>query len=399
MRILLLCNKSPWPPKDGGAAATLLMIKGLSECKASVTVLALNTRKHFTDTAEIPPEYKTDGGFHFVKINTSINPFKLLINLIASENPYNIERFKSSEYKERLSSLLKNHFDIIQVEGLSLCQYLPLIRSETKAKVVFRPHNIENKIWSQLADEEKNPFRKSYFMVLSKRIKKAEKEIINQFDGVAAIAPNDLAWFKSNGLSKPSILSKPGVLTQNLKAASDIKPMTVLFIGALDWLPNINGLRWYVNEVWPMVLKAVPGAVFSIAGRNASWNTRRLLKGNNIIYCGEVPSSSGFMNNKSIMIVPLFSGSGIRVKIIEGMSLGKCIVSTSFGAEGIDYVDRQNIFIADTPDDFADCVIELLRNDDLLKQTGQNAIENVRKNYDILASAENLLKFYSSLTA
>jgi glycosyltransferase involved in cell wall biosynthesis len=103
------------------------------------------------------------------------------------------------------------------------------------------------------------------------------------------------------------------------------------------------------------------------------------------------------MNDKSVMIVPLFSGSGIRMRIIEGMSLGKSIVTTYRGAEGIDDENKRNIFIADSPEDFSDCIIELLKNTDLLKQTGKNAIENVRKNYNILASTKNLLKFYSEL--
>jgi glycosyltransferase involved in cell wall biosynthesis len=399
MKILLLCNKSPWPPKDGGAAATLCMIMGLSECQVPITVLAFNTLKHFTDTADIPEEYINKVEFHFVNIDTRINPVRLILNLIFSDKPYSIERFESAEFEEKLSGLLKNDFDIIQIEGLALCHYLPLIRQKTTAKVVFRPHNIESRIWSQLADEEKNPFRKSYFRILSKRIKRTETEIINDFDGVAAIAANDLSWFKSNGLSKPSIVVLPGVVTQNLRGNVEIKSTSVFFIGALDWLPNINGLRWFVKKVWPLVLKVIPGASFSIAGRNASGNIIRLLKGDNIFFHGEVLSSTEFMNDKSVMIVPLFSGSGIRMRIIEGMSLGKSIVTTYRGAEGIDDENKRNIFIADSPEDFSDCIIELLKNTDLLKQTGKNAIENVRKNYNILASTKNLLKFYSELIA
>jgi glycosyltransferase involved in cell wall biosynthesis len=125
----------------------------------------------------------------------------------------------------------------------------------------------------------------------------------------------------------------------------------------------------------------------------------KLLKGHNVSFHGEVASSAEFMNDKSVMVIPLFSGSGIRMRIIEGMSVGKSIVTTSCGAEGIDYQDKRNIYIADTPEDFAECVLILLKNADLIKHTGENAIENVRKNYNILASTERLLKFYSELTA
>jgi len=399
MKILLLCFKSPWPPKDGGAAAILSMIKGLSDCKAFVTVLAFNTLKHFANTSEIPGEYRNNVEYHFVNIDTRINPVKLITNLIFSKKPYNIERFISAEFEEKLSDLLRNGFDIIQIEGLALCHYLPLVHVKTTAKVIFRPHNVESNIWAQLAEEEKNLFRKSYFRILSKRIRRAETEIINDFDGVAAITSNDLSWFKSNGLSKPSIVALPGVVIKNLKQVSDTNSPTVFFIGSLDWLPNINGLKWFINEVWPLVSKEIPSSTFTIAGRNASHKTMRFLKGDNLFFHGEVSSSCQFINDKSVMVIPLFSGSGIRMRIIEGMSHAKSIVSTSRGAEGIDYEDKRNIFIADTPEDFAYRIIDLLRNADLRRETGKNAIENVRKNYNILASTENLLKFYSELTA
>lgn len=284
MKILLLSNKSPWPPKDGGAAATLCMIKGLSECNATVTVLAFNTIKHFTETAEIPGEYRKNIEFHFINLNTGIDPVRLIRNLIFSKKPYSFERFESAEFEEKLTDLLKDGYEIIQIEGLALCQYLPLIRNKTKAKIVFRLHNIENHIWSQLAEEEKNPFRKFYFRILSGRIKRTETEIINEFDAVCAITANDLRWFKSNGLSKPSVITLPGVDIRNLKEVPVINIAKVFFIGALDWLPNINGLRWFINEVWPLVLKAIPGVSFCIAGRNASGKTLRLMKGDNLFF-------------------------------------------------------------------------------------------------------------------
>jgi glycosyltransferase involved in cell wall biosynthesis len=399
MKILLLCNKSPWPPKDGGAAATLSTIKGLMEFKATITVLSFNTMKHFANSSQIPPEYSKNVEFHFVNIDTTIKPLKLIKNLVLSNRPYNIERFESSEFEKKLSDLLKNNFDVVQVEGLTLIHYLPLIRNRTNAKVVFRPHNVESSIWSQLAEKENNPFRKFYFRILSERIRKAESEIINGFDGVAAITSADLEWFRSNGLLKPSVAVPPGVEIYIPNENQLINDSAIFFIGSLDWLPNINGLKWFVTKVWPLILKAVPGASFSIAGRNATGNILRFLKRVNLPFSGEVPSSSDFMIDKSLMVVPLFSGSGIRMRIIEGMSFGKSIVTTSRGAEGLDYEDKRDLFIADTREDFADRVIDLLKDNQLMKQTGINALENVRKNYNILASAGNLLKFYSELSA
>lgn len=399
MKILLLCNKSPWPPNDGGAYATLCMIRGLSRCKASLTVLSFNTRKHFSDPSDIPPEYRNIADFNFVNIDTTISPLRLIKNLLFSKKPYINERFESCLFEEKLSALLKEDFDIIQLEGLNLCGYLPIIRQKSTARVVFRPHNIESRIWFQLSEEEKNPFRKLYFRILAERIRKVETEIINEFDGVAAITSLDLNWFRSNGLQKPAAVVSPGVEIMNLTNSPVKDNSGIFFIGALDWMPNINGLRWFVRKIWPLILKVLPDTTLSIAGRNAPDNIVRFLKRSNISFSGEVASSSAFMSDKSVMIVPLYSGSGIRIKIIEGMSLGKCIVTTHRGAEGVDYIDKRDLFIADTGKDFADRVTELLKNPGLIRQTGLNAVENVRKNYNILASTEKLLKFYSELTA
>lgn len=399
MRILLLSSKSPWPPKDGGAAATLNIIKGLSMRNASVTVLALNTSKHFVKTDEIPEEFYKSIDYKLINIDSGIDPVKLFLNLIFSGKPYNIERFWSQKYNSELKRVISNNFDIIQIEGLSMYHYLPVIRQITSAPVVFRPHNIENLIWSQLAGEERNLFKSLYFRILARRIKKIEKKIINNFDALVAISTSDLEWFKSHGLERPSLITAPGFKPEEIAEYSDSTQGKVFFIGALDWLPNIFGLNWFIKEVWPMIVNKIPEAEFFIAGRNASEKTISGLKGLNIFFVGEVDSSSLFIKEKTVMVVPLFSGSGIRIKIIEGMSHGKCIVATPKAAEGLDYENKKDIFIASGASGFADDIIELLTNSKLRRETGENAIKNVRKNYNILVSSENLMNFYRELTA
>lgn len=399
MRILLLCNKSPWPPKDGGAAATLKMIMGLLACNVSITVLAINTTKHHVEVDKIPKELFKSTDYRLINIDSKINPVKLFLNLFFSRKPYNLERFWSRKYNSELKRVIRNNFDIIQIEGLSMYHYLPVIRQSTSAPVVFRPHNIENLIWSRLADEARNWFKSLYFRILSRRIKKVEKKILNEFDAIVPISSSDLSWFKAEGLSRPAFVTVPGYDPEEICEYSVTAPDKVFFIGALDWLPNICGLNWFIKQVWPMVVDRIPGAEFIIAGRNASEKTIANLKGHNIIFKGEVESSSDFIKDKSVMVVPLFSASGIRMKIIEGMSLGKCIVATPMAAEGLDYENKKDIFIASGPSGFADSIIELLTNSNLRRETGENAIKNVRKNYNILTLSENLMNFYRELTA
>jgi glycosyltransferase involved in cell wall biosynthesis len=393
MKILLLTNKSPWPPMDGGSAATLSMIKMLAAHGASVTVLSFNTLKHHADTNNIPGTF---GNFHFVDLDSRIRPFGLIFNLLFSLSPYTITRFEDTCYCKKLVELLKSEFDIIQVEGLSMSSYLPVIRKHSAAKVVFRPHNVENIIWSRLAFEEKNILKKFYFIITSLKTARIERSIPNSFDGVTAISPIDKEWFTNNGCIKQIIVSSP-VPAADDKTDYDQKPMSVCFIGALDWRPNINALKWLVKEVWPVVTEKLPEASLYIAGRNPDSSIEPVCRGKNIIFIGETLSSEAFLADKEVMAVPLFSGSGIRMKILEGMSLGKSIVATPTAAEGIIFEENKDLFIAAYASEFAEHIIRLLLDENLRKATGINARENVRKNYDIFVSAEELMKFYNLL--
>jgi polysaccharide biosynthesis protein PslH len=398
MKILLLCNKSPWPPKDGGAAATSKMISSLLAGNSSVTVLALNTSKHFVRIEDIPDELKRSADYKFVDIDTTISISGLILNLIFSEKPYNVERFRSRQFDGELKNILKNDFDLIQIEGLSMCVYLKSIRENTNARVVYRAHNIESLIWSRLAEEVGNPLKRAYFKALARRLRQFETYITEKVDAIVAISPTDFNWFRSEGHPNDLFLSPPGF--DPLQDIENISSGTneVFFIGALDWLPNIYGLKWFVKNVWPLIKKRVPGARFVIAGRNPS-KVATLFRGTDIIFEGEVESSVDFMKDKSIMVVPQFSGSGTRMKIIEGMSLGKCIVSTPSGAEGVICRDRKDIFIESGASGFADIITELLYSPALRIETGKRAIENVRENYNIFVSPKGLMNFYRELTS
>jgi glycosyltransferase involved in cell wall biosynthesis len=396
MKILLITNKSPWPPRDGGSAATMSMISGIKAKGASVTILAFNTLKHYANKDEIPAGLAEE--FHLVNIDTGVKPVKLLFNLFFSKKAYSLARFDSDEFRMRLTSVLKNSFDIIQVEGLAMTCYLDLIRRLTKCKVVYRPHNVENLIWRGVLAEEKSLLKRSYFKILAGRTEKSEISVINMFDALVPMTKNDLSWFIRAGLKIPSFVSPPAPLSlQDVLKKENELPLSLFYIGALDWRPNIYGLKWFIKEVWPVVTDSLPGATLHLAGRNPSDEIKGLSSGKGISFYGEVESSSAFISDKSVMIVPLFSGSGIRMKIIESMNMGKSVIATSAAVEGLEFEAGKDIFIAGNRDDFARHIITLLNDKSLRDSTGRNAIENVRKNYNILVSTENLLNFYSQL--
>ena len=324
MRILQLTNKPPWPAKDGGSIAMWNLTKGLAGLGHQVTVLSMNTRKHHTPPESIPLQVKEIAEFRFVSVPATVSPVSAVMNLLFSNQPYNAVRFISQEFKQALRELLREKkFDLIQLEGLYLSPYIPVIREHTSAPVALRAHNIESEIWERTAVLSSG-LKKWYLRNLAGRILNFEKNWLNSYDLLVPITSRDGEWFTKAGNQKPVHISPAGIDSSFYHLTHDDPEFPSLFhIGSLDWSPNQEGLIWFLSRIWPSVHLKHPGLNLYIAGRNAPpWLVSKFQE-KNVVYLGEVEDAHSFIRSKSVMIVPLFSGSGMRIKIIEGMALGK----------------------------------------------------------------------------
>jgi polysaccharide biosynthesis protein PslH len=393
MKILILCNKPPYPPRDGGAIGIFNLSKSLASLGHSVHLLAMNTSKHKINPADMPliPKYEVT----YVNINTDITPYKALRNLLFSKLPYIAERFISKDYIAQLKSILnQNSFDFIQFEGPYLWFCIDTIRAMTKTKISMKNHNIEYEIWKRSAQIEKNLLKKLYIYHLARRIEKFEISLYNRFDYLYAVTPRDKEIFIKMGVKKPIIIVPTGIDTPKSDFVPNPNNESIFHLGALDWLPNQKGLLWFIDKIWPLIVSEYPDIKFHIAGRKApSWLLKHFEK-KNIIYHGEIENAYTFICNAGIMIVPIISGGGMRVKIVEGMALGKPIVTTSIGAEGLDVKDGEDILIADSVELFAARVCELIENKKLAEKLSMNAHRNIIEKYDNILIAKKVIKFY-----
>lgn len=222
--------------------------------------------------------------------------------------------------------------------------------------------------------------------------------LINKYDAIATITDVDLNIFRQHGCRIPIIHVPFGINMLNYKVdtSATIYP-SVFHIGSMDWMPNIEGIRWIIEKVWPQVIQRRPDLKLFLAGKNMpQWLVE--LKTKNVEIVGEVSDAHSFIRSNSIMIVPLFSGGGMRIKIIEGMALEKTIISTSIGAEGILYEDGKQILIADTEDEFVDAIIKCASDMNFAKQLGLNARQLIAKKYDNTIICGQLSQFYKDLT-
>ncbi len=400
MNILQLCNKSPYPSRDGGAIATSAMSQGFEKLGHRVYILAINTPKHYTTEVEIAPLLPENINIKLVDVNTNINVFRFINNLFFSRLPYNAERFYSKAFEAELVDLLKNNsFDVIQIEGLYMAFYVPLIRKYSQALISYRAHNIESEIWFRTAISEKNVLKKLYFNNLAKRLRKFEIAFLAQYDVLVPITEADADKLSKLGNKKPTFVAPATIDPENLQyEPENVNYPSVFFIGALDWVPNQEGLIWFVDKIWPLIKREKNDVDFHVAGRNAPHWLINKLRRSGVNFWGEIENSHKFMNTFAVMVVPLFTGSGLRVKIVEGMSLGKAIVSTTIGTEGIDTVHGQNIMIADTIEEFADCVTLLISNNKIYENICNEARQFAIQHYQGTKVMSGLFNFFNSNT-
>ena len=398
MKVLFICNKSPFPAIEGGPIAMKSIIDGLLESGHQVKVLAVNSEKYNVNLNDIPEEIKQKTGLKLVQLDLRIRIFGALKAFFRNRS-YHVERFVSDIFDRELIAILKSdQFDVVQLETVFMAPYISTIRAHSKAVIVLRAHNIEHLIWKRLARQTPFFAKKYYLNHLSETLQRFELDSLNEVDGIAAITRKDAAFFRGY-THKPVVDIPYGIDPENFSPAFEVDDLPVFFhLGSMNWIPNIEGIRWVLDHVWPLVIAKMPKARFVLAGRfMPEWLLNYKAPGIEVV--GEVENAAEFVQTKQIAVVPLLSGSGIRIKIIEAMALGKTVVTTRVGAEGINYTDQSNIFIADDAAKMAAIMVQLLQYPQKAYNCGKAARKLVEMQHDSNKVIERLIKFYSNLKA
>ena len=316
MKILLLCHRIPFPPIDGGNIAIRNLATALVTCGNQVKIISLNTIKHFVEPASLPESLKYEMKLEAIAVDTSVTPIGALLNLFTKKS-YNITRFFSKTFEKRLKNILiENEYDIIQLESLFMVPYLPCIRQYSKSKVAMRAHNVEHVIWNQLHRSEKNIFKKWYLKHLAKRLKYFEVQHLNNLDAILPITMEDAAVFRSLGCTIPMLVTPLGIDLKEYETKAELNTEQCLFhLGSMQWLPNQEGVTWFLENCWQMIHAEFPELKLYLAGRG--FPKQIVDAGYPQVICeGEILDSNKYSENKQIMIVPLLAGSGMRVKML-----------------------------------------------------------------------------------
>lgn len=393
MRILQVAQKNTFPPYDGGKLAMLSMADILSRAGHTVEQFFADTPTHPLST--IPTNYPYPVASCF--LDTRVRAGKALMNLLFSKESYNIVRFRSTGLSAKLlEQINKGRYDLIQAESIFAMAMLEPIRNQIQVPVVCRAHNVEFLLWERRAEGDYHPLRRRYLQSLASRLRRDELRLLGQADAVIPVSQLDLDYLRKSGFTGRAFVS--GIACK-LKPAGEPRPghdeNSLFHLGAMNWGPNVEGIDWFISKVWPEVRNAFPTLELKLAGYDMPGRFSHLR--NVGIQTHEVANATEFMEASGIMVVPLLSGSGIRVKIIEGLSLGKIILCTDRALEGIPAVDGEQLFVANTPADFVSALRKVKSQPGLAEAVSKNARIFAQLHYHPDTLSASLAQFYQTL--
>ena len=397
MKILILTHRVPFPRNGGYPIVVCNTVLGLINLGHDVSLVALNTKKHIHESDE-KDELLDKINYRVYDIDASVSFFDGISDIF-SKSTYNIDKYYDEEFEKLLIRTIRNtEYDIIQFEGLFVAPYVDSVRKNCSAKLVYRAHNIEHHTWETLALQRTDPFKKFYLKLMARRIKKYELQQINKFNAITVFTEQDRNTIMHYGATIPVEVVPFGLDLDHYKPDfSKTEFPSLFFLGSLDWMPNREGIEWFLKTFHADFVNDELRVRFYVAGNDIPEEFDDYDVLGKVFIQGEVDDGLEFVNSKSIMLVPLLSGGGMRVKIVEGMAMQKCIISTSLGAEGINYKNGVNILIANTRDEFLKAIKRCVADEDYIKAVGINARKLIEQQHDINKVTKILVDIYRSL--
>lgn len=311
---------------------------------------------------------------------------KLVANLF-SILPYVSWNYCSLRIRRQLRRLLQaKPFDLVHCEMTLLS---PLLRGLPQIPSVAVAHNLEVDIWRRYESNETSAIRRMYIGLQRRRLERLETEGLGHITGLCAVSERDADWFRQR-TPIPRIHVVPnGVdlayFTPNVESE---EPRTLVHAGSMDWRPNVDAITYFLEDIYPLILRQAPSLRFIVVGRNPSQPFSRFAaRFSGVEVTGSVDDARPFMARGAVFVVPLRIGGGSRLKILNALAMGKAVVSTSIGAEGLEVRNGEHLLIADTPADFARSTLTLLRDTDLRRRLGAagRALVEARYGWDAIA--------------
>lgn len=387
MKILFITNLLPYPLDNGGKIKTYNVIKSLSK-ENIVDMICFYEDENILNYMSELNEFLNKIYAFPKRLTTRKNKkemfFKAILSIF-SKYPYSVYKYDEKDVRNKLIKIF-NNYECLYIDHLQLAIYLDDIKS-FKGKLILDQHNCESIIIKRYYEKEKNIIKRMFLYIELKKLIRFEAKVINKVDKVLALSEEDKSQMIKISKANQERFSVIPILVENnfVKDISKVNlqnKIKVMFLGTLTWYPNIQGIKWFLENVFDKIKDNIE---LYIVGKDPDIDLINMCKKyDNITITGYVEDVNQYFEICDIMIVPIFIGSGLRVKILEALAKGIPVISTQIGCEGIDVIDYENILIANTTDEFVSKLTEI-SNINLYKQISENGKLLYKYNYSFEA--------------
>lgn len=385
MKILFISAELPYPDHSGGTKYTWQKIRELSMSNEIILVC-------FNENQEILDEsvYRK-----YVKKVYSYSRKKDIMRIILNfYKPYTLISRVNKDMNEKISEIiLKEQVDMILLDSIHM--YYSISNIKTKIPIYLTQHNIEYKLFASISKKINNPIKRIIYKIESIKLKKIEKNLYKHhyFRGYIFISNDDLNEYEQE-IGKVNAICIPPCIENNFinksKKNIEIEKNSIVFTGKMNYEPNITAVKWFVESILPLIQKEIPKVKFYIVGKNPTEEVKKY-ENSNIIVTGEVDDIYSYIEKAQIVVIPLLSGGGVKLKLFDALSMNKIIVSTSKGIEGTCFKNEIDLYVTDDAELFAKRCIENLKepNNNMAKK-GKETLE---LNYSFEYLQKKLQKF------
>jgi glycosyltransferase involved in cell wall biosynthesis len=401
LKILFLTNRIPFPIIDGQTRRTYHILKGLAQ-KHEVTLLSLYERIEEIAPKNIQHIESFCKDVDFLPAPSKAFSFAMTVRLfrsLVSKYPYTIWRHYSRPYLNKIHNKLETEqYDLVH------CDILPLAYTVQKIKspvCTITDHDVSYLKTFRMAKQARNPFQKMFLYIEAFKQKKLESRVFNNFDLSIAVSKVDKEHLKRLCPKGRFEVIENGVETNEFKPISRNNYNNIIgWFGGFGHLPNKEAVYYFLRDIYPLIKKSISDVEFHLIGGNVPQKLKKIAAfDSSLKIMGFVDDPKQYLQEAKVIVVPLLSGSGTRLKILEALALGKAIVTTSIGCEGIEAENNEHHLVADTPQEFARVTVEILRNDDLRNKLERNGRELAKRKYDWDIICNKLNRVYVELVS
>jgi sugar transferase (PEP-CTERM/EpsH1 system associated) len=391
MNILFITPTLPFPPTDGHKIRVHSLLSHLAQKHRVFVASFLRT----TEDSKTAGFAEMCAGIEFVRRNARYSVSKLMRGILG-QNPFGVINYYDPAMVELVRNFVsREKIDVVQAESLFMAQYCV----DLPCKKILNLHNIESLLVKRYAHEQANPLKRAYAEITWRKLEQYERKIFCKFDRILTCSSKEeemvLQWSDRTQIS--TIPNGVDVQRCKLDRNSPVDQNRIVFVGRMDYHANIDAVDWFARETLPLIRAQRPNIQLQIVGGYPTKAVKMLGLIPGVQVTGFVDDVRVYLSAAACVVVPLRVGAGTRLKILEALAMGKAIVSTSIGAEGLDVTSGKELIIADDPEQFAEQVLCVLSDDILRTDLGIAGRELVEHRYSWEVIGAKLEQAYEHL--